>query len=71
MQSRRRSKQLGLITDRPCGLCGTTTTTVITETRAVRRGLGWLDPAWDAALQLYELCPGCGAKRPLEQLLAS
>jgi hypothetical protein len=70
VQSRRRSKQLGLIADRPCGLCGATSA-VITESRAVRQGLAWLNPAWDADAKLYELCPGCGAKRPLEQLLAS
>ena len=70
MQSRRRSKQLGLLTDRPCGLCGTTAA-VITETRAVRQGLDWLNPSWDADPKLYELCPTCGAKRVLEQLLAS
>ena len=69
MQSRR-SKQLGLIIDRPCGLCDAFVV-VLTETRAVRRGLAWLNPAWNADARLYELCPSCGAKRPLEQLLAS
>lgn len=59
-----------MITDRPCGLCGTTAA-VLTETRAVRHGLAWLNPAWSAEAKLYELCPHCGAKRPIERLLAS
>ena len=70
MQSKRRLTRLGILANRPCGLCGNSAA-VITESRAVRQGLAWVNPMWNADPKLYELCPSCGAKRPLEELLAS
>jgi hypothetical protein len=64
-------KQIGILLDRPCGLCRSTAA-VIAESRAVRHGLAWVNPVWKAEPELYEVCSGCGARRPLEdQRLAS
>ena len=44
----------------PCQLCGAAT--VVTQSRAVRRGAAWLNPRWDPEIRVYELCRSCGAK---------
>ncbi len=70
VRSRRRAKQLGIVTDRPCGLCGNVFT-VLTETRAVRRGLAWINPLWDPDRYVYQLCSRCGAWQDVDAEAAS
>jgi hypothetical protein len=53
-----------------CGLCGHKGQ-VITLSRRVRKGLDLLNPKWDPAVEAFELCPSCGAKRVLEDRLAA
>ncbi len=41
-------------------MCGAAT--VVTESRAVRRGAAWLNPKWNPEVRVHELCRSCGAK---------
>lgn len=63
VETRRRRTVLGPAA-RPCDVCGSADVSV-TESRRVRHGLRWLDPAFRAAPRTYELCGGCGTKRDL------
>ena len=63
METRRRRIVLGPGA-RPCDVCGSAEVS-LTESRRVRHGVGWLNPAFRAAPRRYELCSGCGAKREL------
>lgn len=47
----------------PCQLCRGAT--VVTESRAVRRSVDWLNPRWHPDVRVYELCQSCGAKHRL------
>jgi hypothetical protein len=44
---------------------------VLTVTRRVRKGLDLLNPRWDPAVEAFEQCPSCGARRILEDQLAA
>jgi hypothetical protein len=48
-----------------CGLCGRRELPVVRSQR-VRRGLDLVHPRFDLALRFYTLCPGCGARRDLD-----
>jgi hypothetical protein len=67
--SSRQQSRLG-VTASACGLCGHQGQ-VLTLSRRVRRGLDLLNPRWDAAEEAFEQCPGCGARRLVEQRLAA
>ena len=32
----------------------------------MRQGLAWVNPAWTPGIELYEVCPACGALRELQ-----
>jgi hypothetical protein len=70
VQQRRRRTELFVLPDRPCGLCGHGEA-IVTESREVRQGLAWINPAWSPDVEVYELCAACGAKRLLEGSLAA
>jgi hypothetical protein len=65
VQPRRSRRELFVLPDRPCGLCGHGDA-VITESRTVRSGLAWVNPLWSPEVAVYELCSACGARRELE-----
>jgi hypothetical protein len=65
----RHHSRLGL-TASACGLCGHQGQ-VLTVSRRVRKGLDLLNPRWDAAERAFEQCPGCGARRIVEDRLAA
>jgi hypothetical protein len=67
--SLRQQSRLGVTASR-CGLCGHVGQ-VLTLSRRVRKGLHLLNPRWDAAEQAFEQCPGCGARRFVEERLAA
>ena len=67
--SLRRHSRLGVTASR-CGLCGHQGQ-VLTLVRRVRKGLDLLNPRWDAAEEAFEQCPGCGARRLVEDRLAA
>ena len=56
----RRTRQLGSV-DKACDICGHPGL-VVTESRAVRRGVDLLNPTWNASPRTYEVCPGCGVR---------
>jgi hypothetical protein len=53
-----------------CGLCGHAGA-VIAEVRTVRQGLAWVNPVWTPEVEMYEVCPSCGARRQLEDTRAA
>jgi ribosomal protein S14 len=60
VQTQRRRLEIGRAGTR-CGLCGSENV-VMVESRAVRRGLHVVNPAFRAHARRYELCRDCGAK---------
>jgi hypothetical protein len=60
VQAQRRRLEIGRAGTR-CGLCGSENV-VIVESRAIRRGLHLLNPAFRGHPRRYELCRDCGAK---------
>jgi hypothetical protein len=65
----RHRSRLG-VTAASCGLCGHEGQ-VLTQSRRVRRGFDLLNPLWDARERTFEECPGCGARRLVEDHLAA
>ena len=60
VQTQRRRLEMGSAGTR-CGLCSSENV-VIVESRAVRRGLHVVNPAFRKQARRYELCRDCGAK---------
>ncbi|HEY0510022.1 MAG TPA: hypothetical protein VGD12_18320 [Blastococcus sp.] len=69
-QQRRRRTELFVLPNRPCGLCGDADA-IVTESRELRQGLAWMNPFWSPSVEVYELCGGCGARRPVESGLSA
>lgn len=67
---RRQRRDLFTLPGICCGLCGHGGA-VITEVRTVRQGLAWINPVWTPEVELFEVCPSCGARRQLEDSRAA
>jgi hypothetical protein len=40
---------------------------MLVTSRRVRSGAAWLNPLWDPAVEVHEVCSACGARREIYQ----
>jgi len=40
---------------------------MLVTTRRVRRGVAWLNPLWNAGVEVHEVCSACGARLEIYQ----
>ena len=61
----RRKQISAVLGEGRCTLCGGTL--MLVTTRRVRRGVAWLNPLWDAEVEVHEVCSACRARQEIYQ----
>ena len=69
MKGARRKKTSTILGEGRCTLCGGTLTLV--TSRKVRGGAAWLNPRWNAEVEVHEVCSACGARLQIYQTNAT
>ena len=59
------SRLVGVVPDRSCGLCGNESL-MVRHSRAMRRGIGRINPWFDPNERTCAVCTACGARQELE-----
>ena len=63
MKPARRKRTSAILGEGGCTLCGAVL--MLVTSRKVRSGLAWLNPLWDTAVQVHEVCSACGARQEI------